>query len=121
MDAYNDAAGITARFNKNLLVRINRELNANFDVDCFTHWEVYDPESGTAKSYLVAQSPQEVRIEKLNLDITFDAWETIHTEISQKYDDKTIHWLAEQSGLKVLEEFSDQQHYYKNYLFTKSV
>ncbi len=121
LDAYNDAAGITARFNKNLLVRINRELNANFDVDCFTHWEVYDPESGTAKSYLVAQSPQEVRIEKLNLDITFDAWETIHTEISQKYDDKTVHWLAECSGLKVLEEFSDQQHYYKNYLFTKSV
>lgn len=121
LDAYNDAAGITARFNKNLLVRINREMNANFDVDCFTHWEVYDPESGTAKSYLVAQSPQEVRIEKLNLDITFDAWETIHTEISQKYDDKTVHWLAEQSGLKVLKEFSDQQHYYKNYLFTKSV
>lgn len=121
LDAYNDSAGITAAFNKNLLVRINKELDANFEVDSFTHWEVYDPESGTAKSYLVAKSPQEVRIEKLNLDISFDAWETIHTEISQKYDDKTVHWLAEQSGLKVVEEFSDQQHYYKNYLFTKSV
>lgn len=121
LDAYNDAAGITARFNKNLLVRINRELEANFKVDNFTHWEVYDPESGTAKSYLVAQSPQEVRIEKLGIDITFDAYETIHTEISQKYDDKTVHWLAERSGLKVIEEFSDQQQYYKNYLFTKSV
>lgn len=121
LDAYNDSAGITAAFNKNLLVRVNKELDANFEVDSFTHWEVYDPESGTAKSYLVAKSPQEVRIEKLNLDISFDAWETIHTEISQKYDDKTVHWLAEQSGLKVVEEFSDQQHYYKNYLFTKSV
>lgn len=121
LDAYNDATGITASFNKNLLARINKEMNANFDLEHFTHWEVYDPESGTAKSYLVAQSPQEVRIEKLDLNITFDAWETIHTEISQKYDDKTVHWLAEQSGLKVLETFSDTQNYYKNYLFTKSV
>ena len=121
LDAYNDATGITADFNKNLLVRINRELAGNFDVDSFMHWEVYDPETGTAKSYLVAQSPQEVRIEKLELDITFDAWETIHTEISQKYDDKTVHWLAEQSGLNLLETFSDPKDYYKNYLFTKSV
>jgi L-histidine N-alpha-methyltransferase len=121
LDAYNDTTGITASFNKNLLVRINRELEADFDMDSFMHWEVYDPESGTAKSYLVAQSPQEVRIEKLNLDIAFDAWETIHTEISQKYDDKTVHWLAEKSGLKVLETFSDAKNYYKNYLFTKSV
>jgi L-histidine N-alpha-methyltransferase len=121
LDAYNDTTGITARFNKNLLVRINRELEADFDLDSFMHWEVYDPESGTAKSYLVAQSPQEVRIEKLNLDIAFDAWETIHTEISQKYDDKTVQWLAEKSGLKVLETFSDTKNYYKNYLFTKSV
>jgi L-histidine N-alpha-methyltransferase len=121
LDAYNDATGITARFNKNLLVRINRELDADFDVDSFMHWEVYDPESGTAKSYLVAQSPQKVRIEKLNLDVTFNAWETVHTEISQKYDDKTVHWLAEKSGLKVLETFSDTMNYYKNYLFTKSV
>lgn len=121
LDAYNDATGITEAFNKNLLVRINRELGGNFEVDAFTHWEVYDPESGTAKSYLVAKSPQQVRIEKLGLDISFDAYETIHTEISQKYDDRTVNWLAEQSGLKVLEEFSDQENYYKNYLFTKSV
>ena len=120
LNAYNDEAGITANFNKNLLVRINRELKANFEVDNFIHWEVYDPESGTAKSYLVATSPQKVHIKELGLEVSFDAWETIHTEISQKYDAKTVHWLAEQSGLKVLEEFSDQKHYYKNYLFTKS-
>lgn len=121
LNAYNDAGGITEAFNKNLLVRINSELGGNFEVDAFTHWEVYDPESGTAKSYLVAKSPQQVRIEKLGLDISFDAYETIHTEISQKYDNRTVNWLAEQSGLKVLEEFSDQENYYKNYLFTKSV
>jgi dimethylhistidine N-methyltransferase len=121
LNAYNDETGITASFNKNLLVRINRELNANFNIDSFTHWETYDPENGTAKSYLVAQSPQEVFIERLALTITFDAWETIHTEISQKYDDDTVHWLAEQSKLKVIEEFSDQKNYYKNYLFVKSV
>lgn len=121
LNAYNDEAGITASFNKNLLVRINKELNANFNIDSFKHWETYNPESGTAKSYLVAQTPQEVFIEKLDLIVTFNAWETIHTEISQKYDDDTVHWLASKSNLKVIEKFSDKKNYYKNYLFVKAV
>src|SRR5690606_21871024 len=87
LDAYNDQAGITAAFNKNILTRINRELGGNFEVEKFRHWESYNPETGTAKSFLVAKSPMDVRIEKLQLDIHFDQWETIHTEISQKYDD----------------------------------
>ncbi len=120
LDAYNDQTGITAAFNKNILVRINSELGGNFNIDKFLHWEVYDPETGTAKSYLVAKEKQQVYIQKLDLNITFEAWETIHTEISQKYDDKTINWLADKSGLIVQEQFSDSKNQYKNYVFKKA-
>lgn len=119
LDAYNDPEGITEAFNKNLLVRINTEMEANFNVDAFKHWEVYDPETGTAKSYLVSKEKQEVSIKELKLNIKFDKWETIHTEISQKYDDKIVSWLAEEAGLKIIDIFTDTQGYYKNYLFQK--
>lgn len=119
LDAYNDATGITAAFNKNILERINRELGGNFNLDQFFHWEVYNPETGTAKSYLVTKEQQTVHIEKLDLTIDFSPWETIHTEISQKYDDKTIAWLAEKSGLKIETQFTDSKNLYKNYVFKK--
>ncbi|WP_299768490.1 L-histidine N(alpha)-methyltransferase [uncultured Dokdonia sp.] len=119
LDAYNDKEGITAAFNKNVLHRINSELDANFDVDQFTHWEVYDPETGTAKSYLVSKKEQHVRINKLELDVNFKAWETIHTEISQKYDDTVVTWLADEAGLQIADQFVDSKGFYKNYLFKK--
>ena len=119
LDAYNDATGVTAAFNKNLLHRINRELGGNFNPDLFKHWEVYDPETGTAKSYLVATQSMQVCIEALDLTVHFDAWETIHTEISQKYDDKVVAWLADESGLDIETSFSDSKGYYKNYVFSR--
>ncbi len=119
LDAYNDEAGITAAFNKNVLTRINRELDGNFEVEKFKHWEMYNPETGTAKSFLVATEAMQVTIEKLQLTVNFDKWETIHTEISQKYDDKTVQWLAEKSGLEIETSFTDEKEYYKNYAFRK--
>ena len=119
LNAYNDQTGITAAFNKNILTRINRELRGDFDLTKFLHWEVYDPESGTAKSYLVSKEEQSVELEKLGLKIDFAQWETIHTEISQKYDDRTIAWLAEKSGLKIETQFTDSKNQYKNYVFKK--
>ena len=119
LDAYNDATGVTAAFNKNHLERINTELGGNFDVETFLHWETYDPESGTAKSFLVSKIDQMVTIENLGLEVHFDAWETIHTEISQKYDDQVVNWLADQAGLKVIKAFTDSKGYYKDYLFQK--
>ena len=116
-DAYNDKTGVTEAFNKNLLIRINSEMKANFDPDTFMHWETYNPETGTAKSFLVSKKEQNVKIENLGLNVHFDAWETIHTEISQKYDDAVVRWLADQSGLKVTGSFIDERGYYKNYIF----
>lgn len=121
LDAYNDSSGVTAAFNKNLLDRINRELDANIPVDQFKHWEVYDPESGTAKSYLVATRAMEVRIAALDLTVHFDQWETIHTEISQKYTDKVVDWIAQEAGLERTAAFTDHRNYYKNYLFRKKL
>lgn len=119
LDAYNDPEGITEAFNKNLLHRINNEMDADFNPDNFKHWEVYDPETGTAKSYLVSTKDQSVTIKSLDLKVDFTAWETIHTEISQKYDDNIVEWLASESGLEIVNEFSDSKAYYKNYLFKK--
>ncbi len=119
LDAYNDPSGITEAFNKNLLNRINKELGGNFNLDNFKHWEVYDPETGTAKSYLVAIKEMQVTIDSLDITINFDAWETIHTEISQKYNDKVVNWLAKESELQIEEDFTDSKGYYKNYLFKR--
>ncbi len=119
LDAYNDPTGVTEAFNKNLLTRINRELGGNFDLDKFKHWEVYDPETGTAKSYLVSLETQEVTIAELGETFNFKQWETIHTEISQKYDDAVVEWLAEESGLSIESSFSDSKEYFKNYIFRK--
>lgn len=119
LDAYNDQKGITAAFNKNILSRINSELGGDFDLDKFMHWEVYDPETGTAKSYLISKEQQSVTVEKLDLKIDFISWESIHTEISQKYDDRTVEWLAEKSGLQIEKQFTDSKNQYKNYVFKK--
>jgi dimethylhistidine N-methyltransferase len=120
LDAYNDQEGVTAAFNKNILARINAEMNANFDLNKFLHWEVYNPETGTAKSYLVSKIEQIVRIEDLDLTINFKAWETIHTEISQKYDDEIIKWLADEAGLEMTTSFQSKDYEYKNCVFKKA-
>ncbi|PKA83330.1 dimethylhistidine N-methyltransferase [Ulvibacter sp. MAR_2010_11] len=119
LDAYNDPTGVTAAFNKNLLVRINKELGGNFDSSKFKHWETYNPETGTAKSYLVATEAQKVLIKDIDLEVHFEKWETIHTEISQKYDEQTVEWLANKSGLEIVTSFSDEKAYYTNYVFQK--
>ncbi len=120
LNAYNDETGITESFNKNVLTRINRELDGNFKVEKFKHWEAYNPETGTAKSFLFATEPMKVTIEKIQLTVSFDQWESIHTEISQKYDDKIVNWLAHEAGLQILTSFSDEKEYYKNYVFKKA-
>ncbi|SOC78829.1 dimethylhistidine N-methyltransferase [Salinimicrobium sediminis] len=117
LDAYNDKAGVTEAFNKNLLVRMNRELEADFDLDAFVHWPLYNPETGAAKSYLVSTKEHTVQINALNLEVHFQKWETIHTEVSQKYDDTSIAWLAEEAGLKLSRSWADKENTFKNYLF----
>lgn len=117
LDAYNDETGITEAFNKNILTRINKELGGAFNLDSFSHWESYDPETGTARSFLVSTIEQEIQVKALGLTVHFEAWESIHTEISQKYDDAVVEWLAKKSGLEISAQFIDEQGFYKNYIF----
>lgn len=81
--AYNDSQGITSAFNKNMLVRLNRELDADFDVDHFTHKAIYNEAKGRIEMHLVSDKRQTVHVS--NEMFQFDEGETIHTENSYKY------------------------------------
>ena len=115
--AYNDANGITKRFNMNLLKRINRELNGNFDLEKFDHYPYYDPISGTTYSYIFSTIRQTVTIG--DEEINFKANEMIHTEISQKYSLKTIENFKNNIGFKSVEHFLDEGKNYAISLFKK--
>lgn len=82
--AYNDSQGITARFNKNILVRLNRELNADFNVDKFSHSAFYNEEEGRIEMHLISETQQNVKIAG-EVVISFEEGESIHTENSYKY------------------------------------
>ena len=116
--AYNDSQGVTEQFNKNLLLRINKELQAGFDPDTFMHWPTYNPETGTVKSFLVSRKKKVVPIPALNLEIPFDKRESIHMEISQKYDHPLVQTLAEESRLVVKADIGDPKGWFKNYIFS---
>jgi L-histidine Nalpha-methyltransferase len=83
--AYDDAAGVTAAFNLNLLTRLNRELGANFDEEAFAHRAVWNAAKSRIEMHLVSRKRQKVRIPALDLKIDFASGESIHTENSYKY------------------------------------
>lgn len=83
--AYNDAAGVTAAFNKNMLTRMNRELGADFDLDRFNHRAVWNENMSRMEMHLESSIDQRVRFAALDWEIEFDAGETIHTENSYKF------------------------------------
>jgi uncharacterized SAM-dependent methyltransferase len=110
--AYNDSKGITRKFNLNLLTRINRELRGNFDLDNFEHFPLYNPVSGTARSFLISKTRQTVTIEQLNASFHFEAWEPIHTEYSHKYRLTELSKLAADSGFKMINNYTDSRAYF---------
>jgi uncharacterized SAM-dependent methyltransferase len=95
-DAYNDAAGVTAQFNLNVLVRINRELGGNFDLSSFTHRAIYNRERHRIEMHLISKKSQSVRL--LGTNLAFRAGESIHTESSYKYSIERFNALARGSG-----------------------
>lgn len=109
MLAYDDAAGVTAAFNKNLLVRINRELQADFDVKQFDHVVEYEEATGGLHSYVAAQSEQDVTVGRPGARVHFDAGERIHTESAYKYSLEDIGNMASPAGLSVSRTWLDAQ------------
>lgn len=107
--AYDDAQGITANFNLNILVRLNRELSANFDPAAFRHRAVWNQGGGRIEMHLVSLRHQRVRIADLDLDIELRQGETIHTENCHKYSREQMQSLLADHGFQVLGRFSDPQ------------
>jgi dimethylhistidine N-methyltransferase len=115
--AYDDAAGVTAAFNLNLLARINRELNADFDLQKFSHYALYAPDECAARSFLISREDQTVSVEALGRSFRFDKWEAVFVEISQKYSLRMIGELASESGFAVVTNFFDSRRYYADSLW----
>jgi dimethylhistidine N-methyltransferase len=104
-DAYNDAAGVTARFNLNVMVRINRELGGNFDTGAFIHRAIYNRERHRIEMHLIAKKAQTVRV--LGRSFSFRPGETIHTESSYKYSLDRFTALARGSGWTPRQSWTD--------------
>ncbi len=96
--AYDDAQGVSAAFNRNLLTRINRELGGEFDPMSFTHRAVYRAEPGRVEMHLVSQTSQVVRVKALGIEVPFALGESIHTENSRKYTVEVLDSLARTAG-----------------------
>jgi L-histidine N-alpha-methyltransferase len=95
-DAYNDRAGITAAFNKNLLARANREAGANFDLANFAHYALYNPLQRRIEMYLVCSVAQRATV--CGRSIAFSEGEAIHTEYSYKYTVDDFRSMAASAG-----------------------
>jgi dimethylhistidine N-methyltransferase len=105
--AYDDALGVTSAFNRNLLARINRELDADFDIARFEHRAIYNERLGRVESHLVSLQAQTVLIKALDLEVRFEPGESIHTENSYKFDLEQLGELARQSGFCLTKSWFD--------------
>jgi L-histidine Nalpha-methyltransferase len=106
--AYDDPLGVTAAFNRNLLVRINRELGADFDLDQFQHKAVWNGSESRVEMHLVARCEQDVRIERSEFDLHFGTGERIWTESSYKYSPERITALLRSCGFAITCQWIDE-------------
>jgi L-histidine Nalpha-methyltransferase len=110
--AYNDAQGVTAAFNKNILARINRELGGRFDLETFRHQAPFLEDEARVEMRLISTVDQRVRVAAVEEIIHFDAGEFIHTESSHKYTFDSFGALAAQAGLRIAETWTDERRWF---------
>jgi len=111
--AYDDAQGVSAAFNKNILTRINAELDADFDLDAFGHRATYREDRGRVEMHLVSRRDQSVGIGGLDASIRFAQGETIHTENSHKYTGDQLDELSSRAGFVERSSWADAAHRFK--------
>jgi dimethylhistidine N-methyltransferase len=105
--AYDDPLGVTAAFNRNLLVRVNRELDGDFDVNQFSHRAVWNGPASRVEMHLVSRSRQRVQVRGSRIDITFDAGESIWTESSYKYRSDDLAPMLDRAGFQVTGQWQE--------------
>jgi len=113
LPAYDDAAGVTAQFNLNLLARLNREFDADFKVDDFIHRVRWNDGDSRIEMHLESRADQTVRIAALDLEVPFAAGETIHTENSYKFTPAMIEAIAGNGGFRVEQTWSDERDWFR--------
>ena len=118
--AYNDKAGMTANFNLNLLARINRELDGNFELGKFEHCAFYSRERHRIEMHLVSKTDQQLCIGALGKTFAIRKGESIHTENSYKYSFSQIAALAKDCGFTVERNFTDEKRWFDLALFSPS-
>jgi L-histidine N-alpha-methyltransferase len=109
LDAYDDALGVTAAFNKNLLVRINRELGGNFSLTHFEHVARFNPRARSIEMHLLSTKPQTVNIAGAGMSVCFAEGETVWTESSHKYAQEEICQIARETGFRCTAQWVDQE------------
>lgn len=114
--AYNDASGVTAAFNKNLLSRINRELGADFDLNLWSHRAPWNGERSRIEMWLVSTCDQIVTLPDENLFFAFRQGEAIHTENSHKYTPHSFQALCTEAGLAIEERWTDPKGWFASFL-----
>jgi L-histidine N-alpha-methyltransferase len=105
--AYDDSAGVTAEFNKNVLEVLNRELGADFDLDAFRHVARFDAEAERMDIRLRSLADQDIRVEQLDLDVSFAAGEEMRTEISTKFTRERLEAVYAGAGMEMRGWFTD--------------
>jgi L-histidine Nalpha-methyltransferase len=118
--AYDDPAGVTAAFNRNILGRINRELGADFDLRKFGHVVRYDEARGSVDSFLEAHEPMVVRVTASGLTYSFEAGERIHTESSYKFDDDDVAALVVDAGFRLQSTWRDRRTRFSVHLLVRT-
>jgi L-histidine N-alpha-methyltransferase len=112
LPAYDDAQGVTASFSKNMLARLNRELEADFNLDLFRHIALWNRRDSRMEIYLESLAAQSVFLPALDMDVSFEAGERIHTENSYKYTDAMIDDILRQSGFTLEQSWCDRKKWF---------
>ncbi len=112
LPAYDDSQGVTASFNKNILARLNRELDADFDLDAFRHVALWNRRQSRMEIYLESLVAQKAFLPPVDLDVSFEAGERIHTENSYKYTDAMIESILRESGFTLEHTWCDRKKWF---------
>ncbi len=114
--AYNDRAGVTAEFNKNILARLNRELEANFALDAFEHRAIWNPSQSRIEMHLDSKCNQMVHVELLHRNFGFKRGESIHTENSYKFSPEQVEEMLQKSGFVLEQSWYDDKQWFGAHL-----